>query len=301
LIGQGFSEVYNYSFYSAKDAEFAELGEVKHLELEMPMSPEQSQLRVSLIPNLLKNVKENLKNFNEFNIFEIGKVYWPNGEVLPEEKSMLVGAMVLKKKSAKEEKMDKRHESGFFEAKAAVNNFLAQLGIVDHYYDTFGGVPIETPLALWHQSRAGEIKIQGSEKSFGYVGEISPLVLEDFDINTRVVMFEFDMDKLSQISDDEREFTPIRKHPVVTRDISLLAQKNVRIDEILMVIQSAGKDLVQDVDLFDAIDFADDTSSFAFHIILGAQERTLTGKEIDDVMFAITNKLEKDLDVKMRR
>ncbi|HAR99794.1 MAG: Phenylalanine-tRNA ligase beta subunit [Candidatus Moranbacteria bacterium GW2011_GWC2_37_73] len=301
LTGQGFSEVYNYSFYSAKDAEFAQLGEVKHLELEMPMSPEQSQLRVSLIPNILKNVKENLKNFNEFNIFEIGKVYWSNGEVLPEEKRMLVGAMVLKKKNAKEEKMDKRHESGFFEAKAAVDHILAQLGIIDHYYDTFGGVPIETPLSLWHQSRAGEIKIQGSEKSFGYVGEINPFVLEGFDIDTRVVMFEFDMDKLSQISDDEREYTPIRKHPIVTRDISLLAQKDVRIDEILMVIQSAGKDLVLDVDLFDAIDFADDTSSFAFHIILGAQDRTLTGKEIDDVMLAITNKLEKDLDVKMRR
>jgi len=70
LIGQGFSEVYNYSFYSPSDANSAKLGKEKHLELEMPMSPEQSVLRVSLIPNILKNVKENLKNFSEFNIFE---------------------------------------------------------------------------------------------------------------------------------------------------------------------------------------------------------------------------------------
>ncbi|KKP97360.1 MAG: Phenylalanine-tRNA ligase beta subunit [Candidatus Moranbacteria bacterium GW2011_GWE1_36_7] len=316
LIGQGFSEVYNYSFYSAKDAELSQLGKIKHLELEMPMSPEQSQLRVSLIPNLLKNVKENLKNFNEFNIFEIGKVYWSrlvstsghlhesrqaNKEVLPEEKSILVGVMVLKKKSAKEEKMDKRHESGFFEAKAAVDHVLAQLGIIDHYYDTFNGVPIEMPLALWHQGRSGEIKIHGSEKSFGYVGEISPFVLESFDINTRVVMFEFDMEKLSDISEEEREYAPIRKHPVVTRDISLLARKDVRVDEILQTIQLAGGDLVLDVDLFDAIDFADDTSSFAFHIILGSSERTLTGKEIDDAMNLITKQLESKLGIKIRQ
>ena len=301
LVGFGFSEVYNYSFYSEQDAKLSQLGAMKHLQLEMPMSPEQSQLRISLIPNLLKNVKENLKNYVEFNIFEIGKVYWPTGEFLPQEKSMLVGVMVLKKKSVKEEKMDKRHESGFFEAKAAVNNILEQLGILDHYYDTFESLPIDSPLSLWHQSRSAEIKIQGTGKSIGFIGEISPIVLAEFDINTRVVMFEFDSEKLLEISQQEREYTSIRKHPVVTRDISLIAGMDVRIDEILMIIQRAGGNLVLDVDLFDAIDFADNSSSFAFHIILGADDRTMTGKEIDDTMSAIIEQLEKELDVKLRK
>jgi phenylalanyl-tRNA synthetase beta chain len=301
LVGQGFSEVYNYSFYSLRDANLAELGFIKHLELEMPMSPEQSQLRISLIPNILKNVRENLKNYNEFNIFEIGKVYWPNGEILPEEKTMLVGAMALAKKSVKKEKQDLRSQSNFFEAKALVDNILLQLGIKDHYYDDFNGVPIETPKSLWHQSRSAEIKILGSEKSVGFMGEINPFVLSSFDINTRIVMFEFDMERLLEISEQEREYAPIRKHPVVTRDISLIAGQDVRVDEILMIIQKAGGDIVLDVDLFDAIDFADDSSSFAFHIILGADEKTLTGKEIDDVISAITAKLENDLSVKLRR
>ncbi|NTW27333.1 MAG: phenylalanine--tRNA ligase subunit beta [Candidatus Moranbacteria bacterium] len=301
LTGQGFSEVYNYSFYGQRDANLCQLGSVKHLELEMPMNPEQSLLRISLIPNILKNIKENLKNYSKFSIFEIGKVYWPNGDVLPEEKTMLVGAMVVEKKSAKEEKMDKRHESGFFQAKAVVDNVLLQLGITDHYYDTFDGVPIETPLSLWHQSRSAEIKIIGSEKSIGFMGEINPFVLEQFDIRTRVVVFEFDGEKLSEVSQNEREFTPIRKHPVVTRDISLIAQRDVRIDEILMIIQQAGGDIVLDTDLFDAIDFADDSSSFAFHIILGADERTLTGKEIDSAINSITTELESKLNVKMRK
>ena len=301
LIGQGFSEVYNYSFYSLRDAGLAELGFIKHLELEMPMNPDQSQLRISLIPNLLKNVRENLKNYGEFNIFEIGKVYWPNGGILPQEKTMLVGAMVLAKKSAKKEKQDLRHESNFFEVKAVVDNILAQLGITDHYYDNFNGSPIETPRSLWHESRSAEIKIEGKEKSIGFMGEINPFALVQFDIHTRVVMFEFDMEKLLEISEEEREYTPIRKYPVVTRDISLIAQRDVRVDDILMNIQEAGGDIVLDVDLFDAIDFADNSSSFAFHIILGADERTLTGKEIDDVINAITNQLERNLNVKLRR
>ncbi|EKD58888.1 MAG: hypothetical protein ACD_56C00035G0002 [uncultured bacterium] len=301
LTGLGFDEVYNYSFYSEKDAKAAQLGLLKHLELEAPMSLDQALMRVSLVPNLLKNVRENLKNFKQFNIFEIGKVYWVNGEALPEEKNLLTGAIVMEKKSAKEEKMDKRHGSVFFEAKSYVDHLLEQIGITDHYYDTFEGSSIETPSSLWHQSRTAEIKIQGSGESIGFLGEINPFVLEEFDISSRVAMFEFDMEKLGAVSEAEREFSPIRKHPVVTRDISLLVESSVLVDEILMVIQKAGGDFVLDVDMFDVIDFADDTSSLAFHVILGADERTLTGKEIDDVMISITNELEKNLKVKMRR
>lgn len=301
LAGLGFDEVYNYSFYSKKDAEIAQLGVIKHLELEAPMNPDQALMRVSLIPNILKNVRTNLKNFKEFHIFEIGKVYWTNGEILPEEKNMLVGAVVLEKKSAKEEKFDKRHQSGFFEAKSYVDSLLAQIGITDHYYDTFEGSPIETPVSLWHQSRSAEIKIEGSGESIGFVGEINPFVLEEFDIANRVAVFEFDMQKLSEIAEAEREFTPIRKHPVVVRDISLLADSSVLVDEILMVIQKAGGDLVLDVDMFDAIDFEDGSTSLAFHVILGASERTLNGKEIEDIMKSIFEKLESDLKVKMRR
>ncbi|EKD46672.1 MAG: hypothetical protein ACD_67C00121G0003 [uncultured bacterium] len=301
LVGQGFSEVYNYSFYSQKDVDGAGLGLIKHLELELPMSPEQALLRVSLIPNILKNVKENLKNFGEFHIFEIGKVYWPNNDVLPEEKSMLVGAIVLEKRNSKDAKFDKRHESNFFEAKAVVDNALSQLGITDHYYDNFSENTVETTLSLWHQSRSAEIKIEGSEKSIGFIGEINPFVLEQFDIHTRVVAFEFDMEKLLKISQQEREYSPIRKHPIVSRDLSMIAGSGVRVDEILSVIQFAGGDLVLDVDLFDVIDFADATTSIAFHIFLGADEKTLTGKEVDDVINEIMNQLESKLDVKIRK
>ena len=77
LASQEFSEVYNYSFYSEKDAQAAELGELKHLELEAPGSSDQALMRVSLIPNILKNISFNLKNFREIHIFEIGHVYLP--------------------------------------------------------------------------------------------------------------------------------------------------------------------------------------------------------------------------------
>jgi len=301
LVAQGFNEVYNYSFYSQKDAGLAELGAIKHLELQNPANPDQALMRVSLIPNMLKNIAENLKNFREFHLFEIGRTYHVNDGALPEEKTILVGAVMLEKKSAKQQAQDKRHESSFYELKSHVDQMMERIGIDDYYFDTFNGSPLETPLSLWHQSRSAEIKIENHEKAVGYMGEINPLVLSQFGIGTRVAMFEFDVDRLNEIAEQEREYTPIRKYPIVTRDISMIAQQDVRVDDILQTIQEAGGNLVLDVDLFDAIDFADNSTSFAFHIQLGADDRTLTGKEIDDTMNKIIESLEKQSGVKVRK
>lgn len=305
LAGLGFSEVYNYSFYSSKDAETAGLSNEKHLELENPMNPDQALLRVSLVPGILKNIRENLKNFSELHIFEIGKIFHParnathsvaggpGKDVLPEEKNMLACAMVLEK--------DKKAES-FFELKGFVDSLLGQLGIAGYYFDEYECSPEESPLSLWHPGRCSNIKIEGSGKEIGYLGEISPVVSGNFGINGRVVMFEFDMEKLRVESETEREFVPLRKYPLSTRDISMIAPGDTRVDDILEIIQKSGGNIVIDADLFDIFDFEEKgETSFAFHIYFGADDRTLKNEEIDNAMKKITGNLEKELDVKIRK
>lgn len=310
LAGNGFSEVYNYSFYSAHNAELAQLGTIKHLELENPMNSSQAWLRISLIPNILKNIIENLKNFNEFNIFEIGRAYYPsyaktsaskpNKSVLPEEKNRLVGAVILEAKN-KKLKVKSIKATEFYTAKGYMDALLQKLGILDYYYDDFNASPVDTFVALWHQGRSAEIKIKGSGKKIGYIGEINPLILTEFDIHQRVAMFEIDMAKLKEISESEREYKPISKYPAVERDISMIAKENIRVNDILYNIQTSGGNLVLDVDLFDIYDFEDNTSSYAFHIIFGSEGRTLKSEEVDKLMQKITSNLEKDLGVKVRK
>ena len=300
LSSAGFSEAYNYSFYSRRDAGLAQLGTIKHLELENPMNPEQELLRVSLIPNILKNVRENLKNFSEFNIFEIGRVYHINRGTLPEEKNILAGAIVLETKNEKRKTKNTGAES-FYAAKGYVDILLQKLGITDYYFDDFNSSPLDTFITLWHAGRSAEIKIEGTNTTIGYVGEINPLILSEFNVHKRVAMFEFDMEKLRKISESEREYEPIRKYPAVTRDISMIAKGNVRVDDILRVIQKTGGNLALDADLFDIFDFEDNTSSYAFHIIFGADNRTLENKEVDILMENIISGLQKKLGVKVRR
>jgi phenylalanyl-tRNA synthetase beta chain len=309
LAGKGFSEAYNYSFYSQRDAGLTELGAIKHLEVENPMNLDQALLRVSLIPGILKNVRENLKRYKDILIFEVGRVYWPsfvplggtsagkpNKTALPEEKRMLTAAVVASGTQKREIRA-----LGFYESKGYCDVLLEKLGVSGYYYDTFEAVPVDTLMTLWHEGRSAAIKIEGSSETIGYVGEINPLVLANFDIHERVAVFKFNLEKLQSVSEKEREFEPIRKYPGVTRDISMVSPGGVLVDGILQTIQKAGGNLVLDVDLFDIYDFPDGSSSYAFHIIFGADNRTLEGGEVDEAMKRIIGKLEDDLKVKVRR
>jgi phenylalanyl-tRNA synthetase beta chain len=298
LAGKGFSEVYNYSFYSEHDANMAMLGDLQHLELANPMNPDQALMRVSLIPGILKNVRENIKRYKDISIFEIGKVYWPNKSTLPEEKNILVGAIHAEKK--KYTKL-KKQDTNFYEAKGYVDALLEMLGIDDFYFDTCEAAPADTPLALWHESRTAAIKIEGQDETIGYIGEINPLVLVNFEISKRVAVFELDMEKLRAVTEKENEYKPLRIYPDVMRDISMVSPGGVLVDEILQSVQAAGGDLVLDVDLFDIYDFNDGTSSYAFHIIFGATNRTLENAEVDKIMEKIVKALETDLKVKIRK
>ncbi len=301
LVGQGFSEVYNYAFYSQKDSENAKLKAFKHFELEAPGNLEQTILRVSLIPNLLKNISENLKFTKELHLFEIGKVFLPSKNVLPNEKNMLCGLVVLEKKPAKKEQQSNLQQTSFFQTKSLINDLLLQLGIMNQNYVSFEDGFEQISKSFCHEGRAAEIKLAGSDQPIGCLGEINPLVLADFDISSRLAFFEFDLELLQNVSANENEFRAIPKFPNVMRDLAMIVSNGQRVDDILKVIQEEGGDLIADVDLFDIFDFADGTSSYAFHLMLNGGDRTLNSEEVDVIIKKIISKLESQLKVQIRK
>ncbi len=95
----GFDEVYNYSFYSKKDLNSSFLKEEEHIRVQNVLSEEQTHLRTSLLPSLLKNIKENFRYFNECKLYEIGRVYKELGNFMPEEKKHLMACIAIPTKN----------------------------------------------------------------------------------------------------------------------------------------------------------------------------------------------------------
>jgi phenylalanyl-tRNA synthetase beta chain len=81
----GLNEVINYSMVSKSMIEDGGLKIEDHLRLSNSISEDIEYLRISLLPSLYKDVKDNSGKKEVMRFFEIAKVYWPRKNDLPDE------------------------------------------------------------------------------------------------------------------------------------------------------------------------------------------------------------------------
>ena len=279
----GFTEVYNYSFINEEDGKLFGITSPNLIEVENPVSLEQKYLRPSLIPNLLKNVQTNQKIFQDIKIFELGKIFQkPN-----KEKRMLTGLML---------------GNAFYQVKGLIDLLLNKLGISNIWYDEFKATPEESRAAIWHPKKCAEIKVNHEE--IGFLGEISPRILEDLKISMRLVIFDFDFEKLTKLASEEHEYRPISRFPAAIRDLAVLVPSETGVEEVLNKIEASGGPLIRDIDLFDIYEgeeLPEDKKNLAFHIIFQSKTRTLSSKEIDEIQNKIIKAIEEEPEWQVRR
>lgn len=286
LKDTGFTEVYSYSFIGGRENNIFNFKNI--IEVENPLSADYQYLRPSLIPNLLNDVAKNQKFQKEIKIFELGKIFTlRQNQGKDGEKRMLSVLMSGDK---------------FFEAKGTIDLLFNKLGIAKVWYDEFKPTPEESKISLWVQKRCAEIKV--NQEEIGFLGEISPKILERLKIAGKVVAFDLDFEKLSRLSSEEHEFRPISSYPAAIQDIAVLVPGDVLVDEILNKIQIAGGNLVRDVDLFDIYEgeeLPEGKKNLAFHIIYQAEDRTLSSEEINKIHKKIISSLEENPEWQVRK
>jgi phenylalanyl-tRNA synthetase beta chain len=281
LTGLGFDEVYNYSFYGAGDLQKTGLGEDAHLQLANPMNPDQEFVRSELAINILKNVRENLKHFSEFGIFEIGKCYLLKNNNLVEERNLIL-AKVLEKDSSSET---------FYTLKGVLEDLLGALNIKNAEF-----LETKTPGTFMNPGRTAKIVV--GEKAVGFIGEVNQSVCVSYKISKHLAIAEINLEKLREVAGNLTEYQSINKFPVVFRDISMIVPREVKYAEINSLVQKTGGELVKNVLLFDRFEAKNST---AIRIEMSAKNRTLESVEIDAVMEKIVSKLEQDLKVEVRK
>jgi len=282
LKESGFNEVYNYSFISNLQLTTYNLQLKNVIEVENPTSADFQYLRPSLIPNLLKNIQKNQKFFKEIRICELGKVF-----KAPKEKRMLTGVMT---------------GDSFFEVKGVIDSLLNKMGISNIYYDDYQPTPEDSKFSIWQLKKCAEVKVDGEE--IGFLGEISPKVLEALKIAGKLVVFDLDFEKLQKIASEEHEYQPISKYPAAIRDLAILVPQEIRVAEVLNKIYDAGGNLIRDIDLFDIYEgeeLPEKKKNLAFHIIYQATDRTLSSKEIDEIQEKIIKACQEELEWEVRK
>ncbi len=262
LANQGFSEVYNYSFVTAADAERFHFDPANHIGVRNPIASELTHLRRSLLPGLFKNIVNNVRNYPEFRLFEIGNEIHPGrASALPDERTHLAAV--------------------FYEAGADEQTFFEMKRVLEC---VFPGARLKAERELKsyeHPSRAASIDWSGG--AIGRLFELHPSLLAAEGIEGRAVLFDIDL-QLSQklASEQQTSYRPPRKYPTSGFDLSAVAGAKTAAGEIEEHLSRlAAEDLVslKFIRQYSGPPLLEDQKSVSYHLEIGAQDHTLTSDE----------------------
>jgi phenylalanyl-tRNA synthetase beta chain len=297
LAGSGFDELMTYSFYGERDQSAARLPRTEHLELENPMNPQQKLLRMTLAPTMLRKVCENLRHFDHFDCFEWESVFVKGGKKqMTKEKKSLILATVIPKKSGRGETAPKAGVA-FFTLKGKVAAFLDALHIGNITFEPLPESSDMPEATVLHPTRSALVR--SGKTTLGVIGELHPAAAEDFDLDARVALAEFDVAALAAARNDEIIFAPLQKFPFAIRDISLTFPKRVTVAEAEALLYEAGAPLLKASELFDVYE-KDDEKSLAFHLFFGATDRTLSSEEMDNAFDRIVALAKERFEARLR-
>lgn len=279
LAMSGFTELMTYSFYGLREIEAFGLEIAGHIELANPLSPEQAYFRKSLLPCLLRKVKENLRYTDTFQIFEWESIFEKVKVQEVKEVKSLVLLSVAKEESSQ--------------------LFLSLKGSVESLFEYFhiDGVEFVAHISPssgdeWHKTQSADMLRKG--KKLGTLGTLMPFITDNFGINAGVVVAVFDTEALRGAMQTEISFQALPKFPLAVRDISLVFDTKVESTRVTSLMLRSGAPLLQSAELFDVFE-RDGKRNLAFHLAFGDADRTLLSEEMDTVFERIVASVNREL------
>jgi phenylalanyl-tRNA synthetase beta chain len=280
LVGCGLNEVQTYSMLGPKDFDNTGIPADKTVKISNPLNIEESIMRTHILPGLLKVAayNQNRQIENVF-FFEIGKVFKPSKEKLPQEKWHLGGVMTG---SPFMSALDKG-EADYFYVKGIMDNLFRDLGIEMPKLS-------ETENFLLQPGKAAEIE------GVGILGGLHPDIQRNYELNKPVMVFEIDLDALFKLLPEEKRCSPLPRFPWVSRDISMFISSELENQKLVEMIKRVGGEIIEDVFPFDKY-----KDSIAYRVIYRNPARTLTEEEVNSKHEEILKTLESKLNVRIRR
>ena len=206
-----------------------EISNIEYVKLANPIAPEKRVLRRSLLSSVLNVVERNARLRETLALFEVGSVYIPKANALPNEPRRLAFAIT-----------GKRYESAW-DAKVGVRlDFYDLKGIVEALMDalhldvTF--VPAEHP--SFHPGKCASVLLNGSP--LGVFGELHPLIAENYDFLAPVLAAEFDLEAVLAATPAGYPIRPVSEFPPVLEDIAVVVDEALPADRVEALIKQTG-------------------------------------------------------------
>ncbi len=273
----GFSGGMTYSFESPKvydkllipqDSDIR-----KAIVISNPLGEDFSIMRTISLNGMITSLATNFNRRNkDARLYEIGNIYLPKQlplTELPEERKMLTLGMY--------------GQCDFFNMKGVLEELFEKLGLHHAFtYNPKGGYP------FLHPGR--QAAIQNGEDVIGYIGQLHPEAVDNYNMKGEVYVAVVDLPKLTALASFDRKYEGIAKFPASTRDLSMVMSKDIFVGQVEEVIKKYGGNLLENYELFDVYEgeqVGRGKKSVAYTMTFRAKDRNLEASEVN----AITDKI----------
>ena len=293
----GLDEVITYSLMDKDIYDKIKIQEESNLRnwvnIKNPLTEAFSIMRTSLIPGIIRVMSDNVKRqIEKVGVFETGRVFFDCGEgERPEEKMKICAGAVNMG-----EDIWNNDAAEFYHLKGVIESLFERLNIGEPKFSK-GEAP------FLHPGRTATISCNNEQ--IGILGEIAPDIIDEFDLSSGAAVFQLDFSFIKRnIGLADVKYVSLTRYPAVKRDLSIVVDRDILVGDILSVIEKAGGDLLQDLDLFDRYQgeqIPGNAKSLAFEFVFQAPDRTLTDDEVNDRFDKIVSRLNEKFEAEIRR
>lgn len=278
----GFSQAMTYSFESPKVFDKLLLPADSPLRntvvISNPLGEDFSIMRTISLNGMLTSLATNYNRRNkDVRLYEMGNIYLPKQvpvTELPEERMQFTLGMY--------------GEGDFYTLKGVVEEFFCKIGMCEKItYDPKSG------LTFLHPGRQANIIY--NKKVVGYLGEIHPIVANNYGMKDRIYVAVLDMPYIVNWATFDRKYEGIARFPAAVRDISMVVPKEILAGDIERVFDDKGGRLLESYELFDIYEGAQIKAgykSMAYSLTFRAKERNLEETDLTSAMNKILKALE---------
>jgi phenylalanyl-tRNA synthetase beta chain len=299
LVGLGLQEVVTYRMTSPErearllPAESVAEGQ-PYVKLVNPLTNDRNVLRQSLLSSLLEVVERNARVRERMALFEIGPVFVAQDGELPDELQRVAIVLSGPRQLPTWDGAD-TSPMNFFDLKGLLQAAFEGLRLEAVRYE-----PVEHP--SYHPGKSARMFL--GERFLGVLGELNPLVSENYELpEAPVLAAELDLDAILQAIRERYPVEPVPAYPPALEDLAVIVDESVPAGRVAQVIRAAGGETVRDVQLFDVYrgeQISAGKKSLAYSLTYQLLDRTLTEKEVFTIRQRIIQRLEKELDARLR-
>ena len=292
LISQGYYEIMTNSLTSPAHSSLSNDDHSDNdIEILNSLSLDLSVLRQNMLFSGLEVTSHNInRKQSDLKLFEFGKTYKIIEENRVEAKKLsLYITGDLFKKNWNSDKI----KSDYYYTKGIVKSLLDRLAIKN---------TISKPTTL-SNLKEGESLFLGKKEIVTY-GSVKKEILDSFNIDQEVFYVEFKWDTIiSMTSYKPIHVNEIPKYPEVSRDLSILIDKNIDFASIFNSCIKIDKKLIKDISLFDVYEgnkLPANKKSYGISLAISSSDKTLSDKEIDNIMGKVIKNLNSNFGAELR-